>query len=84
MHFLFSFGGAGRRSSIHFGGHQIFAQKNLSLHLNFARKNFQHICYGNGIKSNFRLQHNLLSRPKIAAHGLKLYFVMIESKRIRK
>ena len=33
-----------------------FCLKNLSLHLNFARKNFQHIIYDNRIKTNFRLQ----------------------------
>ena len=47
----------GRRSSKQFGGAPNFCPKNLSLQLNFAQKNFQHIIYGNGIKiTNFEPQ----------------------------
>ena len=47
----------GRMSSNKFGGAPNFCPKNLSLQLNFAQKNFQHIIYGNGIKiTNFGLQ----------------------------
>ena len=47
----------GRRSSKQFGGAPNFCPKNLSLQLNFAQKNFQHIVYGNGIKiTNFGSQ----------------------------
>ena len=60
----------GRRSSKHFKRALNFCPKNLSLHLNFAQKSFQHIIYGNGIKTNFRLQCGGLSGPKVAAQEL--------------
>ena len=44
----------GRMSSNQVGGAPNFCPKNLSLQLNIAQKNFQHIIYGNGIKiTNF-------------------------------
>ena len=44
----------GVRAQNNLGGAPNFCPKNLSLQLNFAPKNFQHIIYGNGIKiTNF-------------------------------
>ena len=44
-------------SSNQFEGAPNFCPKNLSLQLNIAQKNFQHITYGNGIKiTNFGQQ----------------------------
>ena len=48
--------------------------------MNYARKNLLHISNGNDIKTNLRLQYGLLSGPKVAAQGLKLYLIMIEIK----
>ena len=48
-----------------------FCPKILPLHLSFFLKNFQLIIYGNGIKTNFRLQYGALSEPKVASQALK-------------
>ena len=44
-----------------------FLPKKFVTATEFCPKNFQHIIFGNGIKTSFRLQYLALLEPKVAA-----------------